>query len=125
MGNEHSGDVCADGDVLVLDDLLLDASGVSFPRAVVDEVLDPSVVLADDRVPEKSLVCSPAAIPLIRKPLLDAWKLDGELPDLVHSQLGPQRDLGILWRPLGKLHDLHALEQLLDKAESAVVFAGQ
>ena len=34
MSYEHSGDVGADGDVVVLDPLLLDPPGVSFLRAV-------------------------------------------------------------------------------------------
>ena len=63
---EHSGDVGADGDVFVLDHLLLDPPGVSFPRAVVDELLDPGVVLSDDGAPEEGLVCPPASVPFVR-----------------------------------------------------------
>ena len=125
MSYEHSGDVGADGDIFVLDHLLLDTPGVSFPGAVIYEVLDPGVVLSDDGAPEEGLVCPPAAVPLVREPLLDAWEPNSVVPHLVHSQLWPQRDPGVFWNLLGKLHHLHGLEQLLDEAEGAVVFAGQ
>ena len=125
MSYEHSGDVGADGDVVVLDHLLLYPSGVSFPRAVVDELLDPGVVLSDDGAPEEGLVCPPAAVPLVREPLFDAGEPDSVVPHLVHSQLWPQRDPGVFWDLPAKLHHLHGLEQLLDEAEGAVVFAGQ
>ena len=46
-------------------------------------------------------------------------------PDLVHSELRPHRDLGILGGVPLELHDLDLGQQLLQEVEGAVVLLGQ
>ena len=78
--------------------------------AVVDEVLNPHLMLPDDGHPEKLFVCAYTSIPLVRKPFNDSGEPNGVRPDLVDGQLGPVGDLDILRGGLVVLHHFDALE---------------
>ena len=124
MSYEHPGDLFADLDGRPR--LLSPQSPKpSLTRAVVDEVLNPVRMLADDGTPEETFVSTSTTIPLIRDSLVDTREKNGMLPNLTYSQLGPVRNLHVLWGFSLELHRLRVLEQLLDEAEGAVVFLRQ
>ena len=65
MGDEHLCDVLADRDGL-LGHLLDCGSQSSLSGAVVDQVLDPFFVNADNGAPKELFISSTAAVPFIR-----------------------------------------------------------
>ena len=65
MGDEHPCDVLADGDGR-LGHLLDRRPQSSLSGAVVDKVLHPGLVKADDGAPKEPFISSAAAVPLIR-----------------------------------------------------------
>ena len=70
MGDEQPGDVLPDGDGL-LGHLLDRGPQAPLPGAVVDQVLDPVFVQAEDGAPEELFISSTAAVPFIREPVRD------------------------------------------------------
>ena len=72
MGNEHSGDVDADGHGDLLLDLHLHLACLSLPGAVVNEVHGPALMNGNDTRPKELSVCSTATLPFIREPIEEA-----------------------------------------------------
>ena len=124
MCQEHARDIWSE-----LEDLSwLESREPSLPSlsgAVVDEVLNPHLMLPDDGHPEELLVRASTSIPLVRKPFSDSGEPHGVGPDLVDGQLGPIGDLDILRGGLVVLHNFDALEQLLQESQGEVVSSRQ
>ena len=109
MRQEHARDIWCELEYLSWLEFR-ESSLPSLSGAVVDEVLDPHLMLPDDGHPEELFVRASTSIPLVRKPFSDSGEPHGVRPDLVDGQLGPVGDLDILRGGLVVLHHFHALE---------------
>ena len=124
MSQKHARDIWSE-----LEDLSwLESREPSLPSlsgAVVDEVLNPHLMLPDDGHPEELFVCASTSIPLVREPLNDSGEPNRVRPDLINGQLGPVGDLHVLRGVVLVLHLLLAPEELLQEDQRAVILLGQ